>query len=92
MIRYGPTLLDVIVITYDCGQPKFDANFVNFADFDDFAVGSKAAKSDELDDYLHLPIENVKDPLKWWFDHQRLYPTLSRMARDYLSIPGLSFI
>jgi hypothetical protein len=31
--------------------------------------------------------ENVKDPLKWWWEHRRTYPTLSHMALDYLSIP-----
>jgi hypothetical protein len=29
----------------------------------------------------------VKDPPKWWWDHRRTYPALSRMAFNYLSIP-----
>jgi hypothetical protein len=29
-------------------------------------------------------VENVTDPLKWWWDHRRTYPALSRMAFDYL--------
>ena len=27
---------------------------------------------------------------KWWKDHGTVYPTLSRMARDFLAIPGSS--
>ena len=38
--------------------------------------------------YLSHPVKNVKDPLKWWFDNRQTYPNLSRMAEDYLSIPG----
>ena len=25
----------------------------------------------------------------WWFERQHIYPWLSRMAMDYLSIPGV---
>ena len=42
----------------------------------------------ELDQYLRYPVEQVKDPLKWWFHNRALYPSLHRMALDYLSIPG----
>ena len=42
----------------------------------------------EIDEYLRLPIENVKDPLIWR-NNLRTYPNLSRMALDYLSIPGM---
>ena len=44
---------------------------------------------EELDRYLSSGrIKGVKDPLKWWHDNQGSYPRLSRMAKDYLSIPG----
>ena len=69
-------------------QKCFDAEFADFDDFADFAVGTQPAKLNELNNYLQLPVENVKDPLKWWFDNQCLYLTLSQMAHDYLSIPG----
>ena len=42
----------------------------------------------EIDKYLKLPVEHVKNPLKWWFNNRTTYPNLSRMALDYLSIPG----
>jgi hypothetical protein len=42
----------------------------------------------EVEEYLRKPVENVKDPLKWWVANRHVYPNLHRMALDYLSIPG----
>ena len=42
----------------------------------------------ELDEYLSQGIEKVHDPIAWWWDHHKVYPKLSKMALDYLSIPG----
>lgn len=42
----------------------------------------------ELDEYLLQPIERVRDPVGWWWDHRLVYPKLSKMAFDYLSVPG----
>ena len=43
----------------------------------------------KLDHYLKSAhVKNVKDPLKWWFENHGTYPRLSRMARDFLTIPG----
>jgi hypothetical protein len=44
---------------------------------------------DELEQYLERPVEDVKDPLAWWSKNRVLYPRLSQMALDYLSIPGM---
>ena len=44
---------------------------------------------DELDTYLAQPVEATADPLKWWTERAAIFPRLSRMARDYLSIPGM---
>ena len=44
---------------------------------------------DELDKYLAQPLEGTGDPLQWWTERAPLFPRLSRMARDYLSIPGM---
>jgi hypothetical protein len=70
-------------------QTRFDDDF---ADYVRIAIDAMetAQPTNELEDYLRLPVENVKDPLKWWYENRRAYPNLSRMARDYLSIPGLS--
>lgn len=44
---------------------------------------------DELDKYFGSDLEIVKgDVLAWWADRREQYPALSRMAIDYLSIPG----
>ena len=48
----------------------------------------KVTLADELTRYLATPTEVALDPLLWWIEKQAVYPHLSRMARDYLSIPG----
>jgi hypothetical protein len=46
--------------------------------------------TDELSVYLAQPLQpGVRDALKWWYDNRFTFPRLSRMARDYLSIPGM---
>ena len=43
----------------------------------------------ELDHYLKSPrVKGVTEPLQWWFDNRGSYPRLSRMAQDFLIIPG----
>jgi hypothetical protein len=49
-------------------------------------------ESNELDEYLSQAVEKVKDPIAWWWDHRLVYPSLSAMALDYLSIPGKFFL
>ena len=48
----------------------------------------------ELNRHLTADIEHVTDPIKWWYKCRDMYPALSCMAIDYLSIPGnyLKFI
>jgi hypothetical protein len=46
---------------------------------------------DELARYLSTDPEQVKDVLLWWHEHEAMYPRLSRMALDYLTIPGKAF-
>jgi hAT family C-terminal dimerisation region len=56
--------------------------------FANFSVGaSRSTILSEVDEYLSRPVENTPDPLKWWTDKRRVYPNLSMMALDYLSIP-----
>ena len=47
---------------------------------------------DELDAYLAGDIEDVTDALEWWIENRARLPRLSRMAIDYLSIPGKSSV
>ena len=51
-----------------------------------------ASTRDELDSYLATGPVSVDDPIAWWRDHEDLYPRLSRMAIDYLTIPGTSLV
>jgi hypothetical protein len=51
-------------------------------------LGKKVAHRSEIDEYLAQSVEDVKDALSWWYKQRHAFPTLSRMARDYLSIPG----
>jgi hypothetical protein len=39
------------------------------AEFANISIDPKTApKLSEIDEYLCLPVENVVDPLKWWYD------------------------
>jgi hAT family C-terminal dimerisation region len=56
--------------------------------FANISVGALGATTlSEVDEYLSRPVENILDPLKWWTDNRRVYPNLSSMALDYLSVP-----
>jgi len=47
-----------------------------------------ASVEDELQCYLEMDVKDVKDGLMWWHKRRTKFLRLSRMARDYLSIPG----
>jgi hAT family C-terminal dimerisation region len=62
-----------------------------FDDMLDSPSTSTTASSVELTAYLASPVDpTVKDPVMWWWEHRFQYPRLSRMARDYLTIPPTS--
>jgi hypothetical protein len=46
---------------------------------------------DEIFRYLAEDVISIKpqDMLAWWASKKAVYPCLSRMALDYLSIPGM---
>lgn len=46
---------------------------------------------DELVQYLAAKREKPANVLKWWYSRRHVYPRLSRMALDYLSIPGMFY-
>ena len=62
-----------------------------FASFGDLSV-TTAPRVSEIQEYLSHPVENVKDPLRWWVDNKTVYLRLHRMALDYFSVPGKSGI
>jgi hypothetical protein len=50
-----------------------------------------AVLQSEIEKYLSTEPVVVTDPLLWWVEQKHVYPRLSRMARDYLSIPGMFY-
>jgi hypothetical protein len=47
-------------------------------DFGNISITKDATmQASELDVYLKLPVENVKEPLLWWMKHKAIYPNLS---------------
>ena len=57
-----------------------------------FSAGPFFTNQDELSRYLAEDVVPMKpsDTLSWWASKKNVYPRLSRMALDYLSIPGMS--
>jgi len=53
------------------------------------APPQRMAAGDQLRLYLSTEVENVSNVLQWWYEKQKMYPRLHRMALDYLSIPGM---
>lgn len=47
---------------------------------------------DELKAYLSTDEEPAQNPFHWWVQNRTVFPRLSRMALNYLSIPGKSEI
>lgn len=48
-------------------------------------------EEDELQRYLHDKCAPEKtDVLRWWSEHEKIYPILAQMARDHLSIMATS--
>jgi hypothetical protein len=62
-----------------------------FDNLPSLAAPVAAELRDELDRYLSTDPEHVEDVLMWWTERRAMYPRLSRMALDYLSIPGETF-
>ena len=44
--------------------------------------------SNELVRYLQTDPEFVEDVVAWWYEKHDIYPFLSQMALDYLTLPG----
>lgn len=82
-----------LVISFFIVSTVFQARS-NDSDESDRASSSSDEEefADELDRYLSSGrIKAVDDPLKWWHENQGSYPRLSRMAKDFLTIPGQFF-
>lgn len=56
------------------------------------ALALSSASTDnrsEIDRYLGSDPEPTSNALMWWTERRQTYPQLSRMAIDYLAIPGM---
>lgn len=52
---------------------------------------SKVSDGDEYQIYCDLePDYSIKNPLDWWKEHERIYPSLGKMARELLCLPAMS--
>jgi hypothetical protein len=69
-----------------------DATRNIFDDMPSLAPPKRSDLRDEITAYLSTDPEVVKDVLAWWYEKRTVYPTLYRMALDYLSIPGKQYI
>ena len=78
-----PRSLMAVFVSQSVSENIFD----NMPDL--FSGNSRRTLSnDELDLYLKAEPEAVSNPIQWWHTRRRLFPRLSRMALDYLTIPG----
>ncbi|GBC51393.1 zinc finger BED domain-containing protein 1-like [Rhizophagus irregularis DAOM 181602=DAOM 197198] len=49
------------------------------------------SSADEYQIYLSLPqLDGNEDPFEWWKNNEQQFPSLAKMARDFLSIPATS--
>ena len=70
-------------------RPKLSSRdyFLNLLNQNNFR---QEMSCDELNRYLNSPVDNNADPLVWWKIHEKDYPVLSQMAKDYLTIQATS--
>jgi hypothetical protein len=64
-----------------------------FTSNDDNSNTNYQNNTNEYNNYLNLPLisDNIKiDTLTWWKAHQEEFPTLAKIAKDYLSIQATS--
>jgi len=61
-----------------------------FDDLPSLSAPVASTLNDELQQYLECPVEDVKNASVWWVKNRAVYPRLSRMALNYLSIPATS--
>jgi hypothetical protein len=82
-------LLSQILLTFYYAQ---SSTIDNIFDEPPLPTTQSATLSDKLEHYLSSPVEDAPNPLKWWKSCEKQYPCLSRMALDYLSIPGMYYL
>jgi hAT family C-terminal dimerisation region len=81
-------MLMLIQIIAQVEDPMDTNSFIDFLGI----MMDGADDCSELDEFLAQPLENVHDPIQWWWEHRVMFLTLSAMALDYLSVPGMLFL
>lgn len=51
----------------------------------------KSSVENHLEAYLLADLENVEEPLQWWWSRRHVWPRLAQMALDFHSVPGKLF-
>jgi len=76
----------------DAGPPRKRSKYGSMFDLRRTILGTGKKIKSELDLYLDLPIEEDEDanPLEFWQRHEKSYPTLSKLATQYLAMPASS--
>ena len=85
---YEKVIDDTNVTPVEHSDTNNDAGFASFG----ILSVTTCPRESEIQEYLSHPVENVKDPLKWWRDTKHIYPNLHQMALDYASIPGKLYL
>lgn len=71
--------------------PQYSRNyFFNLINNSQIYSASENPEFGEIDNYLSTPNDINTDPLMWWKSHQKEYPILSIVAKDYLMIQATS--
>jgi hypothetical protein len=82
------------VLVYHCcslSELRFFIHKGNIFDvLPSLAAPKRSQLRDDLDRFLASDPEDVKDPLKYWYEMKSTYPNLAPMALDYHSIPATS--
>jgi hypothetical protein len=87
--RGGDTGESAFLSSFDTCSHANQDNFHNiFDNISALALPKDTSVADEVTLYLSTGPEPIKDVLAWWYEKCTVYPLLSRMALDYLSIPG----
>lgn len=76
------------LLIFVCPLQLDDRNIFEVLELEQITINDEAF--DELARYLSTDPEPTADPLLWWTARRAMYPCLSRMALDFLSIPGTS--
>ena len=61
--------------------------------YEELVFGRKTVVTNECEDYLNSPLaSHTADPLGWWRNCKLQYPTIAKMALDYLAIPDKLYL